>query len=182
MPNNKPSQQSLAVFEQYKQAIVRELSEYFDKLPTYFADKQLPAVDMAAVELIAEYTLRPGKRVRGVLAAMAYDHMAGKRLDPVGLRLGVAMELIQSYILIVDDITDMSDVRRGDPTVHLRFEQIYKGEVSEREAEQLAMYASLITGHLAQALLVRVDEKPAHIVRAIQTLNDNLAVTGFGQL
>ena len=178
---NSPSKQSLAYFESYRQAINQALADYFEALPTNYALQDLPDIIRHELESTAEYTLGSGKRVRGVLAAMAYDHLTGKKMSKTGLQLAVVMELVQSYILIVDDITDRSDFRRGKPTVHRRYEQVYGGEISEREAEQLAMYTSLVTGHLAQSLLARTDEQPAHIIRAMQALNDNMVITGFGQ-
>ncbi len=180
MPNGL-SKQSLALFETYKQAINQELAEYFEALPKKFALQNLPGIVKHELELTAEYTLGSGKRVRGALAAMVYDHLTSKHLSKTGLQLAVVMELIQSYILIVDDITDRSDMRRGKPTVHRRYEQVYKGSISEREAEQFAMYTSLVTGHLAQSLLAEIKEKPEHVVRAIHALNNNMTTTGFGQ-
>ena len=182
MPNQPiPDKHSLELFETYKQAINQALSEYFEALPTTFELRNLPDIIRHELDLAAEYTLGPGKRIRGVLAAMAYDQLTGKQLSKTGLQLAVVMELIQSYILIVDDITDRSDFRRGKPTVHRRYEQVYEGKINEREAEQFAMYTSLVTGHLAQTLLARIDEQPTHIVRAIRAVNDNMIITAFGQ-
>ena len=179
--SSSPSKQSFAVFEAYKQAINQALTEYFDALPASFALEDLPNIVRHELDLTAEYTLGPAKRVRGALAAMVYDHLTGKQLSKAGLQLAVVMELLQSYILIVDDITDRSDFRRGKPTVHRRYVQVYEGKISEREAEQFAMYTSLVTGHLAQSLLASIDEQPANIVRALRAINDNMTITGFGQ-
>src|SRR5262249_13872622 len=130
----------------------------------------------------AEYTLRPGKRVRGAQAAMAYDQLTSGHLSKNGLQLAMVMEIIQSYLLIVDDVADKSDLRRGEPAVHRRYEQIYTGRVSPREAEQLASFTGMIAGHMAQQLLAEVDEKPEHVVAALRYVNENLIITGFGQL
>ena len=127
-----PDDQSFAVFETYRQAINRSLEEYFDLLPGMFRGEDLPLIATQALDLIREFTLRPGKRVRGALAAMAYDYGTRQELSTTGQKLAVAMELIQSYLLIVDDITDKSDFRRGEPTVHRRYEQLYDKKLSER--------------------------------------------------
>lgn len=177
-----PDQQSLAVFEEYKQAINQALTEYCHNVSQQFAGQELPPIAAKALDLMNEYTLRPGKRVRGALAAMIYDHLTDQKLSQNGLQLAVVMELIQSYILIVDDVTDKSDLRRGEPTVHRMYERAYNGKVSEREAEQLAFYTGMITGHIAQALLSEIEEKPEHVVRVIRAVNENIVTTGFGQL
>lgn len=177
-----PKKQSLALFEEYKQAIVGALAAYFDKLPDQFAHMQLPTIGATAVDLIAEYTLRPGKRIRGALAAMAYDRLTNRHLSENGLRLAVVMEIIQSYLLITDDVADKSDLRRGEPTVHRRYEQLYQGKVSEREAEQLATFTGMVAGHMAQDLLAGTNEAPERVVAAIRYVNKNIVITGLGQL
>ncbi len=177
-----PSQQSLAVFETYKQAINQSLESYFKTLPASLDANQLPTVCQRALDLMAEYTLRPGKRVRGALAALAYDHITGQQLSANGQKLAIVMELLQSYILIVDDVTDKSDFRRGEPTVHRRYEQLYKGKVGEREAEQLAFYTGMILGHLSNLVLLGVAEPMEHILQAFNHIHANVVTTGFGQL
>src|SRR5262249_43315603 len=127
------------------------------------------------------YTLRPGKRVRGALAAMAYDNVSHKKLSQNGLKLAVVMELLQSYILIMDDVTDQSDLRRGEPTVHRLYERAYK-QLSERNAEQLAFYKGMMEGHIANLVLNAVSEKPENIVNASHHAHNNFVITGFGQL
>src|SRR5258708_4615012 len=156
---------SLSVFETYKQAINTALEAYLQELPKHYAATDLPAIASQALAYLTEYTLRPGKRVRGALAAMAYDNLTAQALSPTGLRLAVVMELLQSYILIVDDVTDKSDLRRGEPTVHKMYEASGKGKTGPREAEQLAFYTGLVTGHIAQMALLEAEETPEHLAQ-----------------
>jgi farnesyl diphosphate synthase len=62
-----------------------------------------------------------GKRLRPLLALAACDAAAGAR--PAALRAAVAVELIHAYSLIHDDMPCMDNdvLRRGKPTVHVRF-------------------------------------------------------------
>lgn len=182
MPSTTSSKQSLAVFGVYKQAINQSLEAYFKKLPALLDVTELPPVCRQAVELMAEYTMRPGKRVRGALAALAYDRLTNQQLSENGQKLATVMELAQSYILIVDDVTDKSDFRRGEPTVHRRYEQLYQGTVGEREAEQLAFYTGLILGHLSNLVLLETNETPERVVQALGRMHTNIVTTGFGQL
>jgi len=182
MPNTAPSQQSLAQFETYRQAINKALADYLPGLPERVGGQDLPLVATQALELIQEFTLRPGKRVRGALAAIVYDDLTGQHLSENGLKLAIAMELLQSYLLIVDDVTDKSDTRRGEPTVHRLYEQLYDSKLSERDAEQLAFYTGMIAGHIANLVLVSADEKPEHITHAVECVHLNIVTTGFGQL
>jgi len=176
-----PTHHSLGLFEQYKQAINQSLTAYFEQLPGYFSAYDLPPIAKHALELIAEYTLRPGKRVRGGLASMTYDHITRQELSQNGQQLAVAMELIQSYALIVDDVTDKSDLRRGLPTVHRLYEQ-YNSKIKERDAEQLATNTGLIAGHLANLALLNINEATKNLVRAVEFAQKNIIITSFGQL
>jgi geranylgeranyl diphosphate synthase, type I len=182
MPTSStPSKQPLAAFETYKQAINKSLEAYFKSLPLSLDAKRLPLVCQRALELMTEYTLGPGKRVRGALAALAYDSLTGQRLSENGQKLAVVMELVQSYILMVDDVTDKSDLR-GKPTVHRRYEQLYKAQVGVREAEQLATYTGMILGHLSNLVLLEASETPERVLQSFKYVHANMVTTGFGQL
>ena len=62
-----------------------------------------------------------GKRLRPLLALAACEAVGGQQ--PVALRAGCALELIHAYSLVHDDMPCMDDdvLRRGKPTVHVRF-------------------------------------------------------------
>jgi len=62
-----------------------------------------------------------GKRLRPLLVMAACEAAAGDR--SAALRAGVAVELIHAYSLIHDDMPCMDDdvLRRGKPTVHVKF-------------------------------------------------------------
>ncbi len=64
-----------------------------------------------------------GKRVRPLLVLAAAEAVAGARA--AALRAAVAVELIHAYSLVHDDMPCMDNdvLRRGKPTVHVRFGQ-----------------------------------------------------------
>ncbi|MDT0495497.1 polyprenyl synthetase family protein [Streptomyces sp. NPDC012600] len=70
---------------------------------------------------VAGFTLEGGKRMRprllwwGMRACGAADSVS----TAAALRLGVALELIQTCALIHDDVMDRSRLRRGRPAVHI---------------------------------------------------------------
>lgn len=60
-----------------------------------------------------------GKRVRPLLALLSAELQgapAEDALDP-----GCAIELIHNYTLVIDDIQDKDDIRRGAPATHAKF-------------------------------------------------------------
>jgi geranylgeranyl pyrophosphate synthase len=79
-------------------------------------------------EAIRYAVLAPGKRVRPLLFVAAYDAGGGLEMRrngdrPAVLRLACGVELVHAYSLVHDDLPcmDDDDLRRGRPTVHVRF-------------------------------------------------------------
>jgi len=62
-----------------------------------------------------------GKRVRPVLMLMAYNLYKDKPEDI--LPQAVALETYHNFTLLHDDLIDKSDVRRGHPTVHKKWDE-----------------------------------------------------------
>ncbi len=60
-----------------------------------------------------------GKRLRPVLVLMACEAVGGKVDD--ALLPAVGLELFHNFTLLHDDVMDRADVRRGEPTVHTRW-------------------------------------------------------------
>lgn len=67
--------------------------------------------------------LAPGKRLRPALVLMAAEACGGTISD--ALPGAVAVEMIHAYSLIHDDLPamDNDDLRRGRPTVHIKFDE-----------------------------------------------------------
>ncbi len=68
---------------------------------------------------LAEFT-RKGKMIRGGLVLLGSE-MAGGGVSRAAVRAGTAFELIQSGLLIHDDIMDRDARRRGAPSIHEQY-------------------------------------------------------------
>jgi geranylgeranyl diphosphate synthase type I len=108
----------------------------------------------AHAQAIAGLAVRGGKRLRPVLAAAAYRAFGGggATLEPITPAL-VALELLQTYLLVHDDWMDGDELRRGGPTVHaalaMRFGSSQAGAVAAILAGDLA--SAYATESLAEA-------------------------------
>jgi len=71
------------------------------------------------IRRLAEFTSR-GKLIRGGLVCLGQE-MTGSRISGDTVRAGVAMELVQSALLIHDDIMDKDPQRRGFPSLHRQY-------------------------------------------------------------
>ncbi|WP_262388052.1 polyprenyl synthetase family protein [Streptomyces parvus] len=88
------------------------------------AEELDPQFARDVAERVQSFALRGGKRLRAQFAWWGWRAGGG---DATGtgvqstLRLGAALELIQTCALIHDDVMDGSSVRRGAPSLHVDF-------------------------------------------------------------
>lgn len=166
----------------YREKINEELHTFFDSLPTILG-LELSEESTHAVAMLREYCLRPGKRIRGSLAAFAYDHGSQTRYGEPGLKLAVAFELIQSYFLIVDDVMDRSATRRGKPTIHELYKQKNSSWANDvHTTNVLAINVGLIAQHLANCAIADIPANPELIQQLFAQLHRSMAGTTFGQV
>lgn len=169
---------SLQALSEYRGAIEADLRQFFSEAPSLL-DVDLSKYGNQALEHLEAFCLRPGKRIRGALAALAYDSVVQEQQAPAGIRLGVALELTQAYLLIIDDVMDRSELRRGEPTLHI----LYGTEVADsRQAEMIAINIGLLAQHLASLCVSTIEAPAKNIVQVMQLLERNIAATAFGQL
>ncbi|MDX1906141.1 MAG: polyprenyl synthetase family protein [Bacteroidia bacterium] len=64
----------------------------------------------------------PGKRIRPVLTLLAYHSVSGQAPEQA-LNLAAATELFHNFTLMHDDIMDRAPVRRGQPCVHIKWNE-----------------------------------------------------------
>jgi geranylgeranyl diphosphate synthase, type I len=96
------------------------------------------------------------------------------------------VELAQDYLLIVDDVMDRSDTRRGRATVHRQYYEMLKGDGVSADAEHigdmLGISVGLIAQHLSSRVLSELKDDEKRVVRAQQLFQTNIAITAFGQM
>ncbi|MBQ5697574.1 MAG: polyprenyl synthetase family protein, partial [Muribaculaceae bacterium] len=81
-----------------------------------------------------------GKRLRPVLTLMACEAF-GKSYEEA-VKAGVALEMYHNFTLLHDDVMDNSDMRRGRPTVHRKWDAntaILSGDTMLTLATQFVM-------------------------------------------
>ncbi|MHA1408906.1 MAG: polyprenyl synthetase family protein [Candidatus Odinarchaeia archaeon] len=74
---------------------------------------------------ISEFILRGGKRLRPVALIMAYKAVVNTPENSIYLP-SISIELLHNATLVHDDIIDHDDVRRGGPTFHRKYSEIFK--------------------------------------------------------
>ncbi len=168
---------------EYQKKIDKEISSFMEKKVA--KGKQIAPECRELVQLLKEYAERDGKRIRPVLVVFGYKACGGEDEKEI-LKASVSIELIHSYLLIHDDIMDRSDTRRGLPSFHKQYEEIYskrfKGIEVSRTAENTAVIAGDIIESFAGDALTETDFDAGKKVEFIKKLNSINANTGYGQL
>lgn len=89
-----------------------------------------------------------GKRLRPALLDFAYRSCGG-RSQEASLRLGMATELLHTYLLVHDDIMDHADLRRGRPTTHAAFAEVHRTHGRRGDAADFGRAVAILAGDLA---------------------------------
>ena len=100
---------------------MNNLKYYFDRVERLFAEEQFMGTP---TELYApiDYTLRlGGKRIRPTLLLAANALFGGREDEALGAALGI--ETFHNFTLLHDDLMDRSPLRRGQPTVYIKWDE-----------------------------------------------------------
>lgn len=127
--------------------------EYVEIASRAIADIKYPAAPAALYEPIAYTMALGGKRLRPVLTLMACDAFCGDYRRAINQAVGI--ELYHNFTLLHDDVMDKADVRRGKPTVHVRWNDnvaILSGDAMLTMASQHIAEAD--SAHLKAAMLL----------------------------
>ena len=100
------------VSSEVAEEIVREWRRIREMLEPHLAEAARSASE-AGLEEVASYIVRGGKRFRGFLVVLVAEVLGGRAED--ALDAAVAIELVHSASLAIDDIIDKDRVRRGSP-------------------------------------------------------------------
>ncbi|MBJ7005753.1 polyprenyl synthetase family protein [Streptomyces sp. CRPSP2-6A1] len=104
-------------------------------------------------ERMTRFTLEGGKRTRAQLAWWASRACAGRdaAVAAAALRIGAALELLQTCALVHDDVMDRATLRRGRPTLHTELASGHGDRVGPERARRFGQSAAVLAGDLALA-------------------------------
>lgn len=116
------------------------ISQLQDLINKEIAEKQYPGKPAELYEPIRYIMALGGKRMRPALLLMACDLFEGSIMK--ALQPAVGIEVFHNFTLVHDDIMDKAPLRRGNPTVHEKWNDciaILSGDVMLVQAYQLMM-------------------------------------------
>ena len=159
-----------------------------DDLGTFIAAKR---GDVAALRpwggdvlgRLASFT-RKGKMIRGSLVALGCE-MAGARPGAAAVRAGTAFELIQSGLLIHDDIMDKDPRRRGGPSMHEQYARAASrpgGDAAAHFGTSMAICAGEIAIFLAFEAMAGLPGPAERAAAAQKLFAAEFGLVGLGQM
>jgi geranylgeranyl pyrophosphate synthase len=167
----------------YKKLIDADIKEFCNKAleQTYEEFGEYPT---EAVKAYCSILSRGGKRIRGALTMTAYEMLGGIN-QKVAIEAARAIEMLQAYILMVDDIQDRSLVRRGGPTGHIILKKYHEShhlkDDSQHFGESIALNGFLFGAHSALNVLADMDCDAKVKIAAIKNVNKHFISTAHGQ-
>jgi geranylgeranyl diphosphate synthase type I len=143
-----------------KPAVESRMTEIFDA--RLRARRSNGAEVTQIVEAAKDVSMRGGKRFRAALLASAYFGSKPRGREDVAIAGGVALEMLQSYLLIQDDWMDGDVERRGGPSAHVWLARaLGKGPLPPTEAGAIgAILASDLVWGLAVEALAAAKAEP----------------------
>ena len=129
------------------------LKDYTSKINKGLEDINLPQYPVNLYDPLRYFFLLGGKRIRPILTLLAAEKFDKKTLNNP-LNAALAVEIFHNFSLVHDDIMDEAPVRRGQQTVHKKWDQniaILSGDVMLVKAYQyLNSYSPQISQKLIQ--------------------------------
>lgn len=152
--------------------LIADTAEQFGELPK------------EVVQAYCNVLLNGGKRIRGSLSMSAYELFGGTD-EQLIIRAACALEILNTYILIADDIQDRSESRRGGKTAHIQLRDYHVAERLKGDAyhfgEALAINSFLIAEHYASNIIAGLPTTADIRIKALQNVNKCFIVTAHGQ-
>ncbi len=182
---NKTS--DIAFFEaqlrKYKKLIDADIAQFKENTQRTTL-KKFGSDSRVATDAYLEVLSRGGKRIRGALVMLGYEMLGGVDTKMI-VQAARAIEMIHAYVLITDDIVDLSASRRGGPSAHKLLAQYHQNNKlsgdSEHFGESMALNAAQVGNHAAQMLLANLNVDPQFLLKGISVLNYGLITTMHGQ-
>ncbi len=134
-------------------AVDAALSEYLDERGREAADLD-PDFGRDLAGALRAFTLGGGKRLRPMLAWWGWTAGGGAPRGPTAeaaVRACAALELLQTFALVHDDVMDGSPLRRGAASVHEAFAAEHRAGAYTGELRRYGEAMAVLTGDLALA-------------------------------
>lgn len=170
--------------KRYKEIVEPGITELMQRWE-HETERHFGAFSHQTVQTYNAILARGGKRLRGSLTLASYEMCGGADVQSVR-QVAVALEMLHTYLLIVDDIYDYSTIRRGGPTAHIMVRDLHAQKKWQGDSlhfgEAVADVAALFGSHAAMEEVTRAPLDPQIKVTILRLVNRAIVNTCFGQV
>jgi len=166
--------------KRYKGKVDRRLKGFLEERINRVKDMTPVAKEM--MQQIKEFNLQGGKRIRPILTIIGYKACGGTKKSI--LDAAIAVELMESFLLIHDDIMDQDELRRGYLTMHKVFSQKCNRKFKcdgKRYGENMAIIAGDILSILGSEAILKSKFPIENKLKAVDRFNRAVINTCIGQ-
>ena len=103
------------------------------------------------LQMLEAFIAGGGKRLRPTFAYWGFIGAGGDPADPRIVEVGSALEMLQAFALVHDDVMDEADTRRGNVTVHRAAATDHAARQLRGGSEIYGTSVAILVGDLAQA-------------------------------
>lgn len=170
------------LIEMARAAVEEELRRAFDSLSAEASSVSGLLSDLSFIA--RDFTLRGGKRLRAVLVLAGYwSREWGSGDIGVARSVMAAIELLQSYLLVHDDIMDRDEVRRGGPTAHAWFRRRCVEAGMPADCPHYGISQAITAGDMLEAMAVaQLSRAPREVLpELLARYSQGLRRVAFGQ-
>lgn len=125
-------------------------SQYSDIVDDAVSHLDIPATPAGLYDPIRYILQAGGKRLRPVLA-IAAAHACGAEPE-AAINQAMAMEVFHNFTLLHDDVMDHADMRRGRPTVHIKWDE----STAILSGDAMLTFATILAGRCSASHLPAV--------------------------
>lgn len=137
------------------------------------AEKLTPHL-VQSIDLLEEFTLRGGKRVRSMLVLLAFQ-LTGREITDAAYQVAAAVELFHKHILNLDDMADRDELRNGGPTLWKAYKEIFaEWKDASHHARSFTEIDGTILGSFAFELVRRADISAEQRLAIMEVLNNQM--------
>ena len=168
---------------EFKKTFDKEFKKYLDS--KYEEAKKISPITADLMDHIRDFSMRGGKRIRPALFYYSFLAHGGKQKKEA-LRVSMAIELSETYLLIHDDIMDDDALRRGEITVHESYKKIaeerYHNKINPRQfGASMGINAGDIACAMSNETILNSKFDPELVRRAALEMNLVYQLEIYGQ-
>lgn len=176
--------EAIELLKKYKKTIDPCLRAYFEKKIKKLGQDDFLAKQ--AIEIIADFTLADGKRIRPALIYYGYLASGGQKGKKI-IEASMSLEFVHSFLLIHDDIIDRDEKRHGVETVHERYRKMGKNiTASKEDSSHFGNSMAIIVGDMAHTMANEIifNSKfpPEIIIKALDKIQEIVYITCAGEM